>query len=218
MLKAVIFDMDGVIVDSEPLHHRAIRETFLPYDVDIRDEELYSYIGIPSRIVIQDTIERFDLDVGAEKLIQTHKSILKDLYSDSIPISGVLELVEIVHDSDVKLGLASSTDLDLIRVVLDRLALDAFFDTVVSVEEVEHPKPMPDVYLEAARRLDCEPKTCLAIEDSQAGVQSAKGAGMRCLGFSSPNSPHQDLHQADMIFGDLWELELSELKGLMDKR
>ena len=129
-----------------------------------------------------------------------------------------MELVEIVHDSDVKLGLASSTDLVLIRVVLDRLALDAFFDTVVSVEEVEHPKPMPDVYLEAARRLDCEPKTCLAIEDSQAGVQSAKGAGMRCLGFSSPNSPHQDLHQADMIVGDLWELELSELKGLMDKR
>ena len=214
MFEAVIFDLDGVIVDSEPLHHRAIRETFAPHGIRIFDEELQAYMGVPSRIVIQDLAELHDLDVGISALSEEHKSHLRTLYAESIPISGALELLEAVNASDLKLGLASSTDRDLIEVVLERLALNGFFNAVVSGEEVEHPKPMPDIYLEAARRLECEPRGCTAVEDSQAGVQSAKGAGMRCIGFRSPHSLGQDIGQADVIVEDLWELDLDRLKEM----
>lgn len=213
MYKAVIFDMDGVIVDSEPLHRRAIRDTFAPHGVTVLDEDLREYVGTPTAIAIQDFAERNDLEVAVKSLREDHRNHLRRLYAEGIPISGALELLESVHASDLRLGLASSTDRDLIEVVLDRLALQGFFDAVVSAEEVNQPKPMPDIYLEAARRLDCEPKACTAIEDSQAGVLSAKGAGMRCIGFRSPHSLDQDIRRADAVVEDLWELDLDRLRG-----
>ena len=215
MLKAVIFDMDGVLVDSEPLHAQAERETFAPFGIDVSDEELQRYIGRTSRFLIRDFIDRYRLDVREEDLYRRHRTNLRTLYERVAPIPGALELLREIGASDVKIGLASSTDLDLIRIAVERLAVASFFHALVSGQEVERPKPDPDIFLETARRMGCDPSECVVIEDSRAGVEGAKRAGMACAAFESPHSLNQDVSVADLVIDDLRKLDLERLRSLV---
>jgi len=209
--------MDGVIVDSEPLHVRAERQTLASYGVELVEQELQSYMGRTSAMLLSDFIEKYRLDATLEEIYPKHKANLLRLYRDEVqPITGALELISDLTRAKVDLALASSSDKDLISSVLEKFNLSSFFKVVVSGEEMEQTKPHPGIFLEAARRLGYDPEECVVIEDSNAGVRAAKSAGIPCVGFQSPHSKNQDLSEADLIIDDLRAVDTERLTMLVD--
>jgi HAD superfamily hydrolase (TIGR01509 family) len=217
LLKAVIFDMDGVIVDSEPLHKKVERILLAPYGIHPSDEELNSYMGIEMKVLITMYIRKYDMRVSFDDLYSDYKKHLFQVFSREIrAIPSAVGLIHGLKQSGLKLAVGSSAYRDLVLLVLKTLNLAEAFDAVVSGDDVRNGKPNPDIFLEAAKRLGCAPGECAVIEDSRNGVAAAKAAGMVCAGYQNPNSAGQDLRLADRIVRTLDDLDYEKLRQLVD--
>lgn len=220
MIKAVIFDMDGVIIDSEPLHYKVfMRYTQEKLGVTISNEEYNTFIGTTNKSIFSMVQQkhgiRGDLDAIVaeyEEQIFTHLMTNKS----EKPIDGVDTLIRLLRQSNIKLALASSSPKKLITIIIKMFKLEPFFAEAVSGQEVKRGKPAPDIFLRAAEMLGVPPEECLVIEDSRNGVMAAKQAGMKCIGFYNPHSGNQDLSQADKIIKSFAEIsnDLESLKQL----
>ena len=203
MLKAVIFDMDGVLIDSEPLHYEANRILLLnKFNIELKYEYYKQFIGSTVKYLWEKMKNDFGIDgYTAEELKLMADEIKEELIDTDgyEQIEGVAEFVCGLSDH-YKLAVASSSYLKNIKRNMDNLGITDEFEQIVSGTEVENPKPSPDIFLEAAKRLGVKPCECLVIEDSKNGVLAAKNAGMACLGFINPNSGNQDLSKADYLF------------------
>ncbi len=202
MLKAVIFDMDGVIIDSEPIHFEREKMLFRELGLSISDEEHNSFVGITGRDMWKRIKRKYNLEQSVDELVRFDRSQLNHyfFYPDKIKsIPGIKDLIEELSNHKIKLVLASSAPLNRIVLILEKLRLRQYFSEIVSGEEVEYGKPNPDIFFHAASLAGVKPKDCLVIEDSRNGVEAAKLAGMKCLGFKNPNSGNQDLSSADMV-------------------
>ena len=203
MLKAIIFDMDGVLVDSEPLHYEVNRKTMQEHFATDLDYEYYKqYIGSTVMAMWSKIIKDFGI-VGytADELFQLSERIKERIISDNgyPEIPGVVDFVKRLS-SKYALAVASSSALKNIENNVKRLGLESNFHKLVTGLSVANPKPAPDVFLKAAEELGVKPEECIVIEDSCNGVKAAKAAGMACLGFINPSSGNQDLSQADYLF------------------
>jgi HAD superfamily hydrolase (TIGR01509 family) len=198
---AVVFDLDGVIVDSEPIwdevRERYIREHGGRYD----DEAQRAMMGMSSTEWSQYIHDELGVDIRPERINADVVELMATRYREHIPlIRGAREAVERMACS-FPCGLASSSNRQLIDVVLELAELTEFFRATVSSEEVTRGKPAPDVYIEAARRLGVAPEVCTAIEDSHAGIRSAKAAGMRVVAIPNPHYPPDEgaIAAADVV-------------------
>ena len=208
MIQAVIFDLDGVLLDSEKLWDRARREvveqeggTWLPGSTEamqgMSSTEWSLYLR--NALGVQRSAEEINDRVVARLLM---------LYQESLPLlPGATDAVKRMAAA-WRLGLASSSNRPVIDLVLDRANLAPFFDVTVSSEEVPRGKPAPDVYLEAARRLGVIPSSCAVIEDSANGIRAGVSAGMRVIAIPNPEFPPPDdvLAMADVVLRSLSEL------------
>lgn len=203
MIKAVIFDMDGVIIDSEPVHLELEQELFRNLGLNISHEEHLAFVGSTSYYMWDAVKNKYNLPYTLEELVETDRTKYLNHISSpegSVkPIDGVNELIKELHSCGLKLAVASSSPIDVIELVIRTLKLDKYFDILVTGDYVERSKPEPDIFLYAADKLSVEPHECVVIEDSYNGVQAAKKAGMKIIGFINPNSGNQDLSSADMI-------------------
>jgi HAD superfamily hydrolase (TIGR01509 family) len=213
LAQAVIFDMDGVIVDTEPLHKKTERVTLEPFGVELTDGELDSFMGTEARLLMTRFIERYHLNVSFDVLYASYKSNLIRLFGEGVPpVSGAFDLIRGLASAGVPLAVGSSSHRELVRLVLAGTGLAGLFGVVVSGDDAGRSKPHPDIFLEAARRLGVEPGRCAVIEDSAAGVAAAKAAGMYCVGFQNPNSTGQDLTPADRIVGNMDAITVESLR------
>lgn len=211
-----IFDMDGVISDSEPLHHIAEKKLLQPYGIEMSQQELQGLTGIGTEAMLDLFINRYDLEVSREILLRQHADLLYTLFEkQAVPISGVLDLIFELHRTGFALAVGSSSSGRLIQLVLEKFEILPYFKTWVSGQDVKNSKPHPDIFLEVARRLEVAPQYCAVIEDSRNGVHAAKKADMFCIGFRSPNSPNQDLSAADWIVSDLHEIHVPTLMNTL---
>ncbi|MBN2028871.1 HAD family phosphatase [bacterium] len=216
MLRAVIFDMDGVIVDSEPIHLFAEKSLLAKFGISVTDEEIQSYMGKSLRFLLKNFIDRYHLNTSVEKLYAVQQKTLFELYDEKAELlPGLLDLLKILKDDHIDMAVASSSSRALISLVLKKFHLSPYLKVIVSGEEVKKPKPNPDIFLETVSKLGYHPSECVVIEDSTAGVQAAKSAGTACVGFRSPHSGNQDLKIADIIVDDLSSLNIQKLKALM---
>ncbi|MFO7891484.1 MAG: HAD family phosphatase [bacterium] len=204
MFDAVIFDMDGVVADSEPLHIKAENKTLAPFKVQVTKKDYREFMGRSTKLLLKSLIKKYSLDVELEELFTIHKKNLVQLYNSEVtPIKGALELIEYLTERHYPLALASSSSSQLVDAVISKFKIKDRFKAVVSGSEVNNLKPAPDIFLKAAQCLSVPPENSLVIEDSTAGVKAAKSAKMFCVGFRSPHSPEQDFSLADKIINDL---------------
>jgi HAD superfamily hydrolase (TIGR01509 family) len=208
VIDAVVFDMDGVIVDSEQVWDD-VRENYT-HDVGGRytASATRDMMGMSSLEWSRYMAEVLGVPGPPDEINAAVVALMLERYGESPPlISGAVDAVRRIA-AHWPLAIASSSNPELIEVVLRSAGLEHAFPVIVSSQEVARGKPAPDVYLEAARRLDVAPARCAAVEDSHNGIRAAKAAGMRVLAVPNPHFPPDDeaLRQADVVLGAVSEL------------
>jgi HAD superfamily hydrolase (TIGR01509 family) len=210
-VRGLIFDMDGVLIDSEPLHLCAYQELLQGFGITFTEADNYPFIGRTDLELAQHLIALHKLPVQPLQLIEKKEAVLARLFGTKLmPMPGLMMVLERAGQICLPTAVASSATLPTIQLVIKTLDIARYFQTLTSGDEVEHGKPAPDVYLLAAERIGVSPKNCLVIEDSLNGVLAAKAAGMQCIAIPCQATKHQDHTKADKILGTLEALNLDD--------
>jgi HAD superfamily hydrolase (TIGR01509 family) len=212
----IIFDMDGVLLDSEPMHRELNQGLFRELGANVSDAAYNAYIGMATPLMWQMVIDTWSLPYMVEELVQQEQERKYQEFSTRPlePSAGLVTLLQELKAAGRKLAVASGSPGRNIALVLERLGIAGYFDAVVSSEEVAQGKPAPDVFLEAARRVGVAPARCAVIEDAANGIRAARAAEMPCVGYQNPTSGHQDLSAAHLIVDSLHSPLLRKFLGL----
>lgn len=217
-MRAVIFDMDGVLVDSEALINAAAIAMFRENGLVVQPHDFLPFVGAGEDRYIGGVAKHysFSLDVPAAK--QRTYEIYLDLVPTRLNVfPGVKELLHDCRQAGLLLAVASSADLIKVRANLETIGLPIkFWDTVITGEDVTHKKPAPDIFLAAAARIGVPPEACVVVEDAVNGVQAAKSAGMRCVAVATSFSEDQ-LRQADVVRPSIAQVSLQDLAPSLSK-
>ena len=201
--KGYLFDLDGVLLDTAPAHIWAFAKLMEPYGIPFDPIVYQRLVGLGREQIILGFLPDLT-DAELARLMGEKETWVKRYLEDHgiSPFPGVIRLLETLRGQPVAVATGGALPLPLLRAG----GLEAFFDVVVDRTDVDHGKPSPETYLLAASRLDLEPSTCLAIEDSEVGVASAKAAGCTVVGLTTSRS-RRALGQADVVFGGFPELQ-----------
>ena len=217
MIQTVIFDMDGVIVDTEPVHSYAYFQHFEELNIEVTEEMFTSFMGNSTRNTFQKLKELFPIDHDVEDLIQRKRDLFNDAFDnkeDLELLDGVEKLIKDLHQNGMQLILASSASKVTIERVFTRFGLHQYFTHIVSGEDFPKSKPHPAIF-EYAADLSIAPKeNCIVIEDSTNGIIAAKAAGIFCIGYNSEHSKLQDLSLADVVINHFDELSFEKVTRL----
>ena len=213
-LKAVLFDMDGVIVDTEPLHRKAYFKMFNDLGIVV-DEELYTtFTGSSTQSVMSRLIERFKLEESWEDLAAIKRNYFKH-YFDTDPdfdlIPGVKDLIVHYFENGIKLVLASSAHMNTINWVFEKFDLEKFFITKISGADLKESKPHPEIFELAAEMSGESKQNCMVIEDSTNGIKAANAAEIFVAAFASEHSKLQDYSTADILVYDFEDLRMDKI-------
>jgi beta-phosphoglucomutase family hydrolase len=210
-IRAVIFDMDGVIVDSEPLHLLAYQEFFNRHNIGYTAEHNAEFLGTKDIWMAQVLIDRHALPETPESMVKTKEAILMRLLTETaVARPGLSDILTKAKQAGLPMSIASSATLPTIHLVVDRLNIRNYFDALTSGDEVANGKPAPDVFLLAAKRLAVEPRHCLVIEDTLNGIKAAKAAGMMCIAIPCEATMHQDHSLADVRMQSLEQINFQK--------
>ncbi|MBS7007537.1 HAD family hydrolase [Anaerostipes sp.] len=219
MLKAVIFDMDGVIVDSEPGYYTSLLRLLDEFDAYVDEEYNARYFGTTMEKLFTDTIEYLELDTTVdycnERFFEIYEEVVRE--EGFTPIKGTIELIREIHEAGIPMAVASSSPMDHIKRITEDLGVSDFFHELVTGEDCENSKPDPEIFLTAAQKLGVEPEHCAVVEDSANGVLAGTRAGMKVLGFSNPEYGSPSHEKAHKVVHSLEEADLKTLESLFTK-
>jgi len=213
-IKAVLFDMDGVIVDSEPLHHKAYYMMFDEVGIIVSPELYASFTGQATLEICKTLCAHFKLSQRPEELVAIKRQHFKTLFDqdpDFDLIPGVLSLIQEYHKNGLTLVLASSASMENINRIFKRFDLDQYFIAKRSGADLAASKPHPEIFEKAAQASGFSPEQCVVIEDSENGITAAKAAGIFAIAFDSPNSKAQDYTKADLVINSFEEIKYERL-------
>ncbi len=202
MLKAVLFDMDGVIVNTEPLHRKAYNLMFEDVNINVSESLYASFTGQSTRAICEILVDHFKLRLGPQTLVELKRDHFKYLFENDDTLDllpGVLDLIKDYHDNGLTLVLASSASMDNINAIFERFNLDSYFVAKLSGADLKASKPHPEIFEKAALASGHERHECMVIEDSTNGIKAAQGAGIFCVGYDSLHSHDQDYKHADLV-------------------
>jgi len=213
MIKAIIFDMDGVIIDSEKYWRKAELHLFkkLLNKWTTKDQQKTTGLNVMDTYKILK--EEHDIQLSKQEYMIEITKIANHIYQKQTNlIDGFLQTIQSIQNVNIPIGLASSSLKAWIQTTLNRFNLKKYFKITVSSEDIDGPsKPAPDIYLYTAKKIGILPNECMVIEDSFHGIQSAKSAGMTCIGLSNGLNKKQDLLSADYIINGYKDFNISEL-------
>lgn len=203
MLKAIIFDMDGVLIDSESKHYPVLKQLLAEYGYNYTLEHFLCYCGMPDVEMWPKLLAKSKLDADPEIMHRLHweryQQYLDEYGLPSFP--GTAQLLQSLKQEGYLLAVASASLSDVIEDYMQRLGYSQYFDCVVSAQSCAHGKPEPDVFLLASEQIGVPPQDCLVIEDSRNGMIAAQRAGMKWVGFCGAEIP-TDMSYAPFTFSD----------------
>jgi HAD superfamily hydrolase (TIGR01509 family) len=217
MIKTVIFDMDGVIVDTEPVHHYAYNQHFKQLNIDVSPEMYASFTGNSTKNTYEKIKANFDVVEEIPDLVEAKRNIFNDAFDskeDLCLIEGVENLIKELYSNGMQLVLASSSANVTIDRVFTRFGLHKYFTHLVSGEDFPNSKPHPAIFLHAAKLSGTSVENCVVIEDSTNGILAAKAAGIYCIGYDSINTKLQDYSKADFVIRDFSEVNFNRIKNI----
>jgi HAD superfamily hydrolase (TIGR01509 family) len=212
--RAVIFDMDGVLVDSEPAFFEAANQVLSQEGHSIEFERYQRLLGTSVEVTWRGLIEMLGLQGNLKDYLRRyHDVLLECLRRPRPPLPGVLELLEELDSRGASFGLATSSWRTWKDAVLESAGLQGRFRTIVTGDTVEHEKPAPDLYLKAAELLETPPGQCMAVEDTPPGIRSAKAAGMYAVHVRSSSTAFPPIEEADLVLDSLAQFPLSMIEA-----
>lgn len=213
MKKLIIFDMDGVLLDSEKLYMDMNQIFFRQLGAEISIAEHQTFVGISATKMWTYIKDKFNLPQSVDELKELEKELKHTTLqeTDLVPTSGVTDFLEFLKQHDHTMAIASSGLKKNIDLILQKLNIGNYFDLIVSGEQVRNGKPEPDIFLSVAEYYKRTPQDCIVIEDSTNGVLAAKAANMFCVGYYNPNSGNQNLSKADIIINSFKDPQLYNL-------
>ena len=218
MLKAVIFDMDGVIVNSEPLHHLAYKKMFEEFQLDVSNSLYESFTGQSTHTICKQLCEIFNIYEDPNLLVQSKRKHFKVIFDNDTSfqmIDGALELIQDYFDNNITLVLASSASMTNIERIFEKFDLNKYFKSKISGADLKESKPNPEIFVKAAKLSGHSKDECIVIEDSTNGIIAAKSAGIYCVGYNSYNSKNQNYDNADLVISSLNEINFKKVSKLL---
>ncbi len=219
MIKACVFDMDGVLIDTEPVWRRVERDVFRRVGIELTDAQLRETWGMRIEEVVDFWYRARPWDGIRPRAIQREivRAMVDHVHNDGVPLPGAIEAVSTARDAGLKVGIASSSSYELIEAVIRRLDMAHLVDAVCTADDEKLGKPDPAVYMSAARLLGAKPGECIAVEDSPAGVRSAKAAGMLCIAVLTDAVKRDDIKDADVKINSLLDFTPELLRGFSEE-
>ena len=210
---AVIFDLDGVLWDGEPLYHEAFNIVLAPYGCHVSDDDYNQIIGHSVEYCWDWLRRRFDLAEPPDHFLSAYnETVLRLLQRAVEPLPGARRLIEELRQRGVPIAIASASLREWVDATLRGLSLQEAFSVTVSASEVNDGKPAPDLFLAAAARLGVPPERCLAVEDTATGIAAAKAAGMFAIQLRAASTALPPLPEADLVLDSFAEFDLSLLE------
>lgn len=218
MLKAVIFDMDGVIIDSEPMHYKAYNNMFDDVGIEVSNALYESFTGQSTINICKCLCDHFNLEHTPETLVAIKRKHYKQFFeshSELTLINGVFDLIQDYHNHGLKLVLASSAAMSSINQIFDRFDLHPYFMAKFSGGDLKQSKPHPEIFIKAAKATGFKRSECMVIEDSTNGIEAAKAAGIYCVGYDSFHSKNQDYSKADLVIKDFGAIAFDKISSIL---
>jgi HAD superfamily hydrolase (TIGR01509 family) len=210
MIKAVIFDMDGVLINSEPFQHKADLCVLSKFGVAMSEEECREFVGSTENYTWGILKERHNLPHDVEELTSMKRQKYMGYLTGGeieAPSNKVIKLLDELQKNSITMAVASSGWREIVTAVIDVYKLGKYFNAVMTGDDVSMGKPDPEIFLAAAKAIDVDPEYCVVIEDARNGVTAAKLAGMKCIGYKNESTYPQDLSDADLVISDLAEID-----------
>lgn len=216
MIKAVLFDMDGVIIDSEPFESRAWEEVLLEYGKKpLFENGLVHAVGASGEETFRQIMEKHELEEDIEVIKTKKRMYFKNIVlKEGKPMPGLIPLISLLRKNKIKTALVSNRIIEFVEIIVEKLKQQKSFEVVIGAQNSLRKKPFPDMYLYCAKMLRVSPKVCAVIEDSEIGVVSAKAAGMKVIAIPNKHTSHQDFSKADKIVKSLSEITLTMTQSL----
>lgn len=209
--------MDGVIVDTEPVHHYAYNQHFNQLNIIVSPEMYASFTGNSTKNIFEKLKAQFDLKDDVATLVETKRQLFNDAFDkkeDLFLLDGVEKLIKELYHNGIQLVLGSSSAKVTIERVFNRFELHRYFTHIVSGEDFPKSKPHPAIFAHAAFLAQTPVENCIVIEDSTNGILAAKAAGIYCIGYDSFHSKMQDYSKADMVIRHFNELSFDTIKNI----
>ena len=222
MIKAAIYDLDDLMVNSDPLHKEAWDIVLSRYGrsiMEISEEKRTGWIGMRLIDVSKQIHEELKLPITLEQFYADRKKVFMDLVKESLTeMPGLQHSLELFKKNGFRIAIASSGTTEYIGTVLKMFNISEYFETIVSGEDVKVGKPDPEPYLVACRKLGLPPSECVVLEDATKGIQSAKSAGCYCIAVRNTYTLPQDLGKADVALNSLNQVSLEMVRSLGSKK
>jgi len=218
MLKAVIFDMDGVLLDSEPYHYFIEGEIYKSLGINIPEKIRVNFVGLGNKEMWTFIKNKYGLKQSIEELSHNNdreRFAYMSKLTGLSPNPGILQLLEILKNNKIKIALASSSPKNVINILIDKISLTEYFDIMVSGDEFKNGKPEPDIFIQTAKLLRENAADCIVIEDSTNGIKAAKAAKMKCIAYKNKGTRGQDISMADLMIDDFTKLDIVKMKNLV---
>lgn len=220
-MKLVIFDMDGVIIDSEHIYSEIDEEIYNKFNIELTDKKKKSFVGRNSFDIWSDLHLQFGLKdkISLDDLIIfQNEEYLKGLKIKEVKlVDGIIDWMRWFKENNVEMVIASSSPLAIIKYTIDKFGLNEYIKGYISGDDVVNSKPNPEIFVKAAQMMGLKSNECLVIEDSSNGVKAAKDANIKCVGYINTNSGEQDLSVADLVINKFCKDNFNKIRGLFEE-
>ena len=217
MFKSVIFDMDGVIIDSEPLHRKSYYLMFEELNIEVPEDLYASFTGMATMPICEKICDFFSLSQSPEILVSTKRKYFSRLFEKGYKINlikGALELIKHYYENGITLVLASSASMENIEMVFKKFDLNQYFKAKISGADLKESKPNPEIFIKATELSGNSKKDCVVIEDATNGIIAAKSAGLFCIAYNGDDPKSQDYSKADLVINNFENIYIEKLKTL----